>query len=95
MATSQNYLFPSSLIPQEMKESQPMGFTMRSLEKGDFAKGFLDCLRVLTFVGELSEQDFLEHFEDMVSSNGTYFVLVVEHASRIVATGTLVVEKKL
>lgn len=95
MAATQLSLFPTSLIPEEITTSLPTDFSIRSLEKDDFAKGFLDCLRVLAFVGELSEADFYERYQEMDAAKGTYFVLVIEHKGRIVATGALVVEKKL
>lgn len=88
-------LFPSSLISSEVISSLPEGYTARSLEKADFAKGYLDCLRVLTHVGDLTEEQFNERYDEMDALNGTYYLLVLEYEGRIVGTGSLIVEKKL
>ncbi|KAI0105812.1 acyl-CoA N-acyltransferase [Daldinia grandis] len=87
-------LFSASLISPEVSGSFPADFTIRPLEKGDYAKGFLDCLRVLTWMGEVSEAEFNERFDEMLEAKGTYYFTVIEHAGRIVGTGALVVEKK-
>ena len=50
---------------------------------------------MLTWVGDYAEADFLEQYDEMARSNGTYYYLVLEHGGRIVGTGALVVEKKL
>lgn len=98
MATTQA-LFSPSLISPEVVASLPPSYTVRSLERGDFAKGYLDCLRVLTFVGDLSEEQFYERFDQMnaINTHGapTYFLLVIENENRIVGTGALIVERKL
>jgi glucosamine-phosphate N-acetyltransferase len=88
-------LFSSSLISAEVKASLPAGYIVRALEKEDFAKGYLDCLRVLTHVGDLSVEQFNERYEEMEALKGTYYLLVMEHEKRIVATASLIVEKKL
>ncbi|KAI2465175.1 acyl-CoA N-acyltransferase [Annulohypoxylon bovei var. microspora] len=88
-------LFSASLISQNVTISLPDGFIIRPLERGDYSKGFFDCLRVLTWIGDVSEADFIERYEEMVESKGTYYFAVIEHESRIVGTGALVVEKKL
>ncbi|KAJ9155248.1 Glucosamine 6-phosphate N-acetyltransferase [Pleurostoma richardsiae] len=93
MATSKG-LFPHSLISPEAAGAFPKSFTIRPLEKEDYARGYLDCLRVLTWVGDLTEEEFNERYEEMVAAKGTYYLLVIEHENRIVGTGSLVVEKK-
>lgn len=87
-------LFPASLMPASA-DALPEGFRFRPLRRDDFGRGFLDCLRVLTWVGDYTEADFLERYDDMAQSNGTYYYLVLEHDGRVVGTGALVVEKKL
>ncbi|KAI2615975.1 acyl-CoA N-acyltransferase [Hypoxylon sp. NC1633] len=87
-------LFPPSLISLEVYRSLPDGFTIRPLERGDYSKGFLDCLRVLTWIGDVSEADFNERYDEMVEAKGTYHFVVIEYDGRIVGTGALVVEKK-
>ncbi|KAH9892147.1 acyl-CoA N-acyltransferase [Xylariomycetidae sp. FL2044] len=87
-------LFPASLIPREVVDTCPSGFTIRPLERRDYGKGFFDCLRVLTWVGEVTEAEFLERFDEMAAAKDTYYFLVLEYDGRIVGTGALVVEKK-
>jgi len=95
MATEQG-LFSSSLISPQVVASLPNGYTIRSLERSDFAKGYLDCLRVLTFVGDLTVDQFNERYDEMnTQGKGTYYLLVIEFENRIVGTGSLIIEKKL
>lgn len=88
-------LFPPSLVPAQVTSTLPPGFTLRPLEKADFSRGYLDCLTVLTWVGQLSEAEWSERYEEMAAAKGTYYLLAIEHAGRIVGTGSLVVERKL
>lgn len=105
MATTES-LFPNTLISEAVRSSFPAGYVVRSLERNDFAKGYLDCLRVLTWVGDLSKQMFYERYDEMkvvnealakgtAKSNGTYFLVVIEFEGAIVGTGSLIVERKL
>ncbi|KAI1465329.1 acyl-CoA N-acyltransferase [Daldinia caldariorum] len=87
-------LFSASLISPKVAGSFPDGFTIRPLEKEDYVKGFLECLRVLTWMGDVSEAEFNEQFDEMLEAKGTYYFAVIEHAGRIVGTGGLIVEKK-
>ena len=59
-------------------------------------------LAVLTTVGDVSEQDFNERFQEMQASGalgkgaGGYHTLVILNGeNKIVGTGALIVEKKL
>ncbi|KAI1097170.1 acyl-CoA N-acyltransferase [Jackrogersella minutella] len=87
-------IFSASLISPDVSRSLPDGFNIRPLERGDYNKGFFDCLRVLTWIGYVSEADFNERYDEMVESKGTYYFAVIEHESRIIGTGALIVEKK-
>jgi glucosamine-phosphate N-acetyltransferase len=49
-------LFSASLISPEVVAQLPEGYTLRPLQKGDYQKGFLDVLRVLTTVGDVTEE---------------------------------------
>lgn len=75
----------------------PEGYTIRALEKGDYSKGVLDVLRVLTNVGDIPQEKWEERYNFMATQGkGTYFVIVFEDAAgKIVATGQLIVERKL
>lgn len=88
-------LFPPSLLPTEITSTLPAGFIIRPLEKADFQKGYLDCLTVLTWVGDLSEAEWSDRYDEMAAAKGTYYLLAIEHAGTIVGTGSLVVERKL
>ncbi|EFY86992.1 GNAT family acetyltransferase, putative [Metarhizium acridum CQMa 102] len=88
-------LFPASLISQDVAASLPEGFTIRPLEKEDYAKGFLTCLEHLTWTGNQTEHEFNERYDEMdTQGKGPYYYVVIEHAGRIVGTGAVVVEKK-
>jgi len=93
-------LFSTSIIPNELQEALPAGYTFRSLRRSDYRKGHLDVLADLAHIGDISEEQWTERFDHMAKCQGTYYVLVIEDANRegdkkIVGTGTLVVEKKL
>lgn len=94
--SAQSSIFPASLLSADAAAALPDGFAIRPLERGDYAKGFLECLRDLTWMDNLTEQDFNERYEEMDSGGkGPYYYLVIEHAGRIVGTGAVIVEKKL
>ncbi|TAQ84358.1 hypothetical protein B7494_g7311 [Chlorociboria aeruginascens] len=88
-------LFNADLISPTIAASLPESYVIRALERDDFAKGFLDCLRVLTTVGDITEQQFEERYEWMSSQGkGGYYLLVIEDQGKIVGTGALIVERK-
>lgn len=91
-----NALFDPDLISPEAKTAFPEGYIIRLLQRSDYGRGFFECLSALTYVGNVSEERFLERFDWMASQGkGIHYFLVIEHEGRIVGTGTLVVEKKL
>jgi hypothetical protein len=49
-------LFSASLISPDVAAQLPEGYTIRPLQKGDYQKGFLDVLRVLTTVGDVTDE---------------------------------------
>lgn len=89
-------LFSRDLICPEVSAALPEGYVIRPLRRGDYKTGFLDCLRILTTVGNISEDQFNERWDWMAAQNGTYFVLVIEDTatSRVIATGALLLERK-
>jgi len=92
-------LFSPSLIPNSVLSALPPGYTIRPLEANDYHEGFLDVLRVLTTVGDISEAAWSERYGWMAQRNAEYFLIVVLDDSRpagskIVGTGALIVEKK-
>ncbi|KAK3814623.1 MAG: acyl-CoA N-acyltransferase [Linnemannia gamsii] len=89
-------LFSPSLISTTIQAQLPSGYKLRPLEITDYTKGFYGCLAGLTVVGKVSEHSFQQTFEQMRRCEGVYHIVVIEDlaASRIVATGTLIVEQK-
>ena len=49
-------LFSSELISPEVLKALPEGYTCRPIQRQDYHNGFLDVLRVLTTVGDVSEE---------------------------------------
>jgi glucosamine-phosphate N-acetyltransferase len=93
-------LFNPSLIPDSVKSELPQGYVVRPLQRSDFNEGFLDVLRVLTTVGDISEDAWTERYNWMEKRSDEYFLIVVVDESReagkkLVGTGALVVERKL
>lgn len=88
-------LFSSDLISPDVSAALPEGYTARALRVSDYDAGFLDCLRVLTTVGEITKEQFAERYQWMASQD-TYYVLVIEDTARsqVVGTGNLLVERK-
>lgn len=97
-AMAQEGIFSANLLSPEVKAALPAGYTLRALRKSDFDSGFLDCLRVLTTVGEISEADFAKQYDEMAAA-GSYYIIIIEDTSRaerpVVGTGALIVERKL
>jgi len=49
-------LFSTELISPEVLKELPEGYTCRPIQRQDYHNGFLDVLRVLTTVGDVSEE---------------------------------------
>lgn len=92
-------LFSADLLSPSVQAELPEGYKLRALRSEDYEHGFLDCLRVLTTVGDISRQEFDERYQWLAKQDGTYFILVIEDTNfnppRIVGTGALIVERKL
>lgn len=93
--TEEAGLFGDDLISPSVAAALPEGYKIRALRQSDYAIGFLDCLRVLTTVGEITEEQFAERFQWISRQDGSYYVLVIEDGGRIVGTGALIAERKL
>lgn len=97
MASEENTtpLFSPEKIPAAVISALPSGYSMRPLRKSDFSAGFLDVLRVLTKVGDIGREDWEERYDWMAERNNEYFVICVcDDTAKIVAVGTLILEKK-
>ncbi|CEJ89561.1 Putative Glucosamine 6-phosphate N-acetyltransferase [[Torrubiella] hemipterigena] len=90
-------LFGLDLVSPEVAAQLPPGYRFRALRRSDYNSGFLDCLRVLTTVGEITEEDFQKQYDAMDEQEG-YYIMVIEDTARkehaVVATGALMVERK-
>lgn len=99
MSLSNDPLFSPTLISPDVAAALPTGYTIRPLQSSDYHTGFLDVLRVLTTVGDVSEAEFAARFDEMTApvgrGAGGYHVLVIlDGEDKIVGTGALIVEKK-
>lgn len=74
----------------------PEGYTFRKVQASDYTNNYLQVLAVLTTVGDISEPKFTELIEHWESLPEIYYPRVITDASGVVvATGMLVVEKKM
>lgn len=93
---SEATLFSTDLISPTISAQLPATYTLRALRKSDYQRGFLDCLRVLTVVGDITEEQWDERYAWMEGQGkGGYYLLVIDDGERVVGTGALIVERKL
>jgi glucosamine-phosphate N-acetyltransferase len=101
-------LFSTALISKEVSSTLPAGYTLRPLQSGDYDRGVLKVLEVLTTVGNISKFKFQgihasyipiyisERFEWLQKRNDSYFTIVIENdQNTVVGVGSLLVEAKL
>lgn len=89
-------LFSASLISPQVIAALPDGYTIRPLQRNDYDNSFLDVLRVLTHVGDITRQEYERRFDEMKAGKGGNHILVIlDGEGKIVGTGALVVERKL
>ncbi|KAI4680185.1 uncharacterized protein J4E88_006077 [Alternaria novae-zelandiae] len=95
MSSTEGPLFSSELISPEVLKALPEGYSCRPLERKDYHNGFLDVLRVLTTVGDITEEQWNKRYDWMSARNDEYFLLCITDSSNaIVGTGALIVERK-
>ncbi|KAI4849354.1 hypothetical protein E4T44_03398 [Aureobasidium sp. EXF-8845] len=88
-------LFPTSLIPSSASSSLPQNYILRPLQRSDFSRGFLKCLTDLTWIGEITQSAFEERYDWMATKGKEwYYCIVIDDGERIVATATMIVERK-
>ena len=89
-------LFTDDLVSPTIAASLPPTYVLRPLRRSDYSIGFLDILRVLTTVGDITEEEWNGRYDWMHGQGkGGYYILVIEDQGRIVGTGALLVERKL
>merc|ERR1712066_103772 len=104
-------LFPSSLLddlkienyqasfnnPFNVRNPGP-GLTVRSLNIGDYDRGFLELLGQLTSVGKITREAWNQRWKDMKNCNSTYYVIVIEDITMpgglVIGAATMVMERK-
>ncbi|GLT40643.1 hypothetical protein SLA2020_147600 [Shorea laevis] len=69
---------------------------VRKLEMSDKSKGFIDLLQQLSVCDSVSDEEFKERFQELRSYGDDHLICVIEddRSGKIVATGSLFVEKK-
>ncbi|KAI9289964.1 acyl-CoA N-acyltransferase [Umbelopsis sp. AD052] len=89
-------LFSASLISPKVQASLPKGYVLRPLQSGDYERGFLDVLKVLTEVGDHTKAQWLERFNYLKQHSHEYFTIVIveEAKNKVVAAGSILVERK-
>jgi glucosamine-phosphate N-acetyltransferase len=93
--TPETPLFSTTLISPTVSASLPEGYKLRPLARSDYNKGYLDVLRVLTTVGDISEEAWNTRYDWISARNDEYYMIVIEdEKGAIVATGSLIVERK-
>ncbi|ODQ82631.1 hypothetical protein BABINDRAFT_169865 [Babjeviella inositovora NRRL Y-12698] len=74
----------------------PEGYAFRAVQKSDYTNGYIETLKVLTTTGDISEAQFHNLVQHWETHSHIYKARAITDASgKIVATGMLVVEKKL
>ncbi|XP_050437653.1 glucosamine 6-phosphate N-acetyltransferase [Adelges cooleyi] len=72
-------------------------FLLRPLCLDDYERGYIGLLSQLTSTGDVTKEMFTDTFNVMKNNNGgTHYIIVVHDTqkNRIVATGSLIIEKK-
>lgn len=69
-------------------------YQFRLLQKEDFDRGFLSCMEGLTLVGEITREEFGESFAARASSGTLTVVAADTETDQIIATGSLILERK-
>lgn len=81
--------------PSKLREI-PQGYTFRPVERTDFSNRYIETLKVLTTVGEISAESFDEVFSHWLSLPDIYQPHVITNAQGVVvATGMLFIERKI
>jgi len=89
-------LFDAGLLPDVIHNIKGTPYRIRPLQRSDYDRKFLDCLADLTWIGDYSEEDFDERYQWLATKGKDwYYCIVADNGSEVVATATLIVERKL
>lgn len=98
LATEQ-HIFDSTLLPSNVIADLPDGYSMRSLTRGDYNRGFLEVLRVAGKVGYVSSKRWDERCEWLrkrAEECDEYIVVILEdQKNRVVGVGRWVADRGL
>jgi len=85
----------NELVKRIQSQLQPH-LELRPLEISDYSKKYLSLLEQLTKVGNVSQQQFEQQFEQISKSHSTYQIWVIEDIQTeiIVGNATLIIERK-
>ncbi|KAI0646309.1 acyl-CoA N-acyltransferase [Trametes meyenii] len=88
--------FSAELIPTEVSKQLPAELHLRPLALTDYHRGHLSVLSVLTVVTDPGEDAWRVQFEALRAAPRTYYPIVIvdRPTDRIVAVGTVFVERK-
>ncbi|EMD36433.1 hypothetical protein CERSUDRAFT_115443 [Gelatoporia subvermispora B] len=88
-------MFPPEQIPADVKAALPQDLHIRPLASSDYRRGHLSVLSVLTVVTDPGEAAWVAQFNAMRAAPRTYYsIVIVDHSDKIVAVGTVFVERK-
>lgn len=89
-------LFPAEYIPEDVKSQLYSDLHIRPLASTDYRRGHLAVLSVLTVVTDPGEAAWVAQFHALRAAPQTYYSLVIvdKASDRIVAVGTVFVERK-
>ncbi|EIN04719.1 acyl-CoA N-acyltransferase [Punctularia strigosozonata HHB-11173 SS5] len=97
--TSDNELalaFSPDFISPDVKNQLPSDLHIRPLASTDYHRGYLSILSVLTTTPDPGEAAWVAQFNAMKQAPRTYYPLVIvsKSSDRVVAVGTLFIERK-
>ncbi|XP_045184782.1 glucosamine 6-phosphate N-acetyltransferase-like isoform X2 [Mercenaria mercenaria] len=82
--------------PEISPESPGEGLLMRPLKISDYDRGFMELLKQLTVVGDVSREQFEARFNSMLGCKNGYYTVVIEDTTcgQVIGAATLAVEQK-
>ncbi|CCG21449.1 Gna1 Glucosamine-6-phosphate acetyltransferase [Candida orthopsilosis Co 90-125] len=84
------------MTQEEVRMSLPEGYSFRKLKSTDYSNNYIETLKVLTTVGDISQKQFDNLFTTWAKNPEIYQPHVIVNSSgTIVATGMLFIESKL
>lgn len=81
---------------EKMQNSEDQKYRVRRLEITDKGKGFIELLRQLSVCDSVSDKEFEDRFRELNSVGDDHVICVIEDelSGKIVATGSVFIEKK-